>query len=157
MNSVLLRNGALLDPTQPELLSGHDVLIEGKVVREELQMGADQIKIMASGGVSSPTDPIGAWGYSEDEIRAIVEETRARNTYVLAHAYTAESIARAVRCGVRCGGDRRRARRRRQSAQVGPLPARPGRPHSARDEGRPHSLQRAGNRLKAHFSAGALL
>jgi imidazolonepropionase-like amidohydrolase len=72
-----------------------------KAVREELQMGADQIKIMASGGVASPTDPIGAWGYCEDEIRAIVAEARARQTYVLAHAYTAEAIAHAVRCGVR--------------------------------------------------------
>jgi imidazolonepropionase-like amidohydrolase len=72
-----------------------------KAAREELQMGADQIKIMASGGVASPTDPVGAWGYSEDEIRAIVEEARARQTYVLAHAYTAEAISRAVRCGVR--------------------------------------------------------
>jgi imidazolonepropionase-like amidohydrolase len=72
-----------------------------KAAREELQMGADQIKIMASGGVASPTDPVGAFGYSEDEIRAIVEEARARDTYVLAHAYTAAAIARAVRCGVR--------------------------------------------------------
>ena len=64
-------------------------------------MGADQIKIMASGGVASPTDPIGAFGYSEDEIRAIVAEAKARHTYVLAHAYTAEAIERAVRCGVR--------------------------------------------------------
>ncbi|GLH81280.1 peptidase M38 [Bradyrhizobium sp. SSBR45G] len=72
-----------------------------KAVREELQMGADQIKIMASGGVASPTDPVGAFGYSEDEIRAIVAEARGRGTYVLAHAYTAEAIARAVRCGVR--------------------------------------------------------
>lgn len=72
-----------------------------KAVREELQMGADQIKIMASGGVASPTDPIGAFGYSEDEIRAIVAEARARHTYVLAHAYTAEAIERAIRCGVR--------------------------------------------------------
>lgn len=72
-----------------------------RAVREELQMGADQIKIMASGGVASPTDPVGAWGYSEDEIRAIVAEAHARGTYVLAHAYTAEAITRAVRCGVR--------------------------------------------------------
>jgi len=72
-----------------------------KAVREELQMGADQIKIMASGGVASPTDPVGAFGYSEDEIRAIVDEAQGRQTYVLAHAYTAPAIARAVRCGVR--------------------------------------------------------
>ena len=72
-----------------------------RAVREELQMGADQIKIMASGGVASPTDPVGAFGYSEDEIRAIVQEAEARGTYVLAHAYTAAAISRAVRCGVR--------------------------------------------------------
>jgi len=72
-----------------------------RAVREELQMGADQIKIMASGGVASPTDPVGAWGYSEDEIRAIVAEAHGRQTYVLAHAYTPDAIARAVRCGVR--------------------------------------------------------
>ena len=72
-----------------------------KAAREELQMGADQIKVMASGGVASPTDPVGSFGYSEDELRAIVAEARARDTYVLAHAYTAPAIARAIHCGVR--------------------------------------------------------
>lgn len=72
-----------------------------KAVRQELQMGADQIKIMGSGGVASPTDPIGAFGYSEDEIRAIVAEAAGRQTYVMAHCYTAEAIERAVRMGVR--------------------------------------------------------
>ncbi len=70
-------------------------------VRQEFQMGADQIKIMASGGVASPTDPIAAYGYSEEEIRAIVEEAAARQTYVMAHSYTADAIERAVRLGVR--------------------------------------------------------
>lgn len=70
-------------------------------VREEIQKGATQIKIMASGGVASPTDPIANTQYSEDEIRAIVAEAEAANTYVMAHAYTGRSIARAVRCGVR--------------------------------------------------------
>ncbi len=72
-----------------------------KAVREELQMGAHQIKFMASGGVASPTDPIDALGYCEEEIRALVAEARARHTYVMAHAYTPEAIARAARCGVR--------------------------------------------------------
>jgi imidazolonepropionase-like amidohydrolase len=72
-----------------------------RAVREELQMGADQIKIMGSGGVASPTDPIGAFGYSEDEIRAVVAEAAGRQTYVMAHCYTAEAIERAVRLGVR--------------------------------------------------------
>jgi imidazolonepropionase-like amidohydrolase len=72
-----------------------------RAVREELQMGADQIKIMASGGIASPTDPIAAWGYADDEVRAIVHEANARQTYVMAHAYTAESIERVIRMGVR--------------------------------------------------------
>ncbi|MEJ8850069.1 amidohydrolase family protein [Variovorax rhizosphaerae] len=72
-----------------------------KAAREELQMGADQIKIMASGGVASPTDPIGAVGFCEDEIRAIVGEANSRGTYVMAHAYTPAAIQRAIRCGVR--------------------------------------------------------
>ena len=70
-------------------------------VRELLQMGADQIKIMSSGGVASPTDPIDAMGYSVDETRAIVDEAAARHAMVLAHAYTPAAIARAVECGVR--------------------------------------------------------
>ena len=51
-----------------------------RAVREELQMGADQIKIMASGGIASPTDPIAAWGYADDEIRAIVHEATSWRT-----------------------------------------------------------------------------
>lgn len=70
-------------------------------VREEIQKGATQIKIMASGGVASPNDPIHYLGYSEDEIRAIVQEADAAGTYVMAHAYTPRAIQRAVRCGVR--------------------------------------------------------
>lgn len=70
-------------------------------VREELQQGANQIKIMASGGVASPTDPIANTQYSEAEIRAIVDEAQAANTYVMAHAYTPRAIRRAVECGVR--------------------------------------------------------
>jgi imidazolonepropionase-like amidohydrolase len=70
-------------------------------VREEIQNGATQIKIMASGGVASPTDPIGNTQYSEEEITAIVREAEAAQTYVMAHAYTPRAISRAVRCGVR--------------------------------------------------------
>ncbi|MBV8355146.1 MAG: amidohydrolase family protein, partial [Candidatus Eremiobacteraeota bacterium] len=73
-----------------------------RVVRDELRKGAHQIKIFVSGGVASPTDPIWSDQYSDEEIRAIVEEASARRSYVLAHAYTARSIARAVACGVRC-------------------------------------------------------
>ena len=72
-----------------------------QAAREELRKGATQIKIMASGGVSSPTDPIWNLQYSEDEIRAIVWEATSWRTYVMAHAYTPEAIARCVAFGVR--------------------------------------------------------
>ncbi|MFT4193658.1 amidohydrolase family protein [Ottowia sp.] len=70
-------------------------------VREEILKGAAQIKVMASGGVASPNDPINNLGYSEAELLAIVEEARNANTYVMAHAYTPQAITRAVQCGVR--------------------------------------------------------
>ncbi len=72
-----------------------------KAAREELRRGAHQVKIMASGGVASPSDPIWNLQYSPDEMRAIVEEARGWRTYAMAHAYTPEAIARAVRAGVR--------------------------------------------------------
>jgi imidazolonepropionase-like amidohydrolase len=72
-----------------------------KAVREEIRAGATHVKIMASGGVASPTDPIGNLQYSRDEILAIVEEAASHQTYVMAHAYTGQAIARAVELGVR--------------------------------------------------------
>lgn len=70
-------------------------------VREEILKGATQIKVMASGGVASPNDPIQNLGFSEAELIAIVEEATNASTYVMAHAYTPRAITRAVRCGVR--------------------------------------------------------
>ncbi len=70
-------------------------------VRDELRKGADQIKVMVSGGVASPNDPIDSCEYSKDELQAIVEEAMAWKTYVLAHAYTPEAINHALDCGVR--------------------------------------------------------
>jgi imidazolonepropionase-like amidohydrolase len=72
-----------------------------RAARDELRKGATQIKIMASGGVASPYDPIWNLQYSDEEMRAIVEEARAWHTYVLAHAYTPEAIRRAIDNGVR--------------------------------------------------------
>jgi imidazolonepropionase-like amidohydrolase len=71
-----------------------------RACRQELRQGASFIKIMANGGVASPTDPVSAYGYTPDEIRAAVEEARDARTYVAAHLYTAEAIVRAVDCGV---------------------------------------------------------
>ena len=72
-----------------------------KAARTELKRGATQIKIMASGGVASPSDPIWNLQYSEEEIAAAVWEATSWRTYVMAHAYTPEAISRSVRLGVR--------------------------------------------------------
>ena len=72
-----------------------------RAARDELRKGATQIKILASGGVASPYDPIWNLQYSEEEVRAIVEEARAWRTYVLAHAYSPEAIRRSIEFGVR--------------------------------------------------------
>ena len=71
-----------------------------RAAREEIKGGADFVKIMANGGVASPTDPIHFLGFARDEIIATVEEAQAAGTYVAAHLYTDEAIRRAVECGV---------------------------------------------------------
>ncbi|GEB16222.1 amidohydrolase family protein [Pimelobacter simplex] len=73
-----------------------------KATREELRRGAHCIKIVASGGVMSPSDPIWMNQFREDEIRAIVQECAERRTYVAAHCLTSESARRSVEFGVRC-------------------------------------------------------
>ena len=69
--------------------------------RDELRKGAHHVKIMAGGGVSSPTDPIENTQYSMDELTAICEEATAWQTYTMAHTYTPEAISMSVRAGVR--------------------------------------------------------
>lgn len=72
-----------------------------QAVRDELRKGADQIKIMASGGVASQLDPLESLQFRTDEIEAAVDEARRWGTYVCAHAYSPAAIERAVRAGVR--------------------------------------------------------
>lgn len=68
--------------------------------REEIKGGAQFIKVMANGGVSSPSDPIEFLSFSVSELEAIVEEASNAQTYVSAHLYTDEAIRRAVDAGV---------------------------------------------------------
>jgi imidazolonepropionase-like amidohydrolase len=72
-----------------------------KACREMLREGASFIKVMANGGVASPTDPVHWYGYTVEELKAAVEEARDAHTYVAAHLYTADGIVRAVECGVK--------------------------------------------------------
>jgi imidazolonepropionase-like amidohydrolase len=81
------------------LADGVDACI--RAAREELRQGAHCIKIMGSGGVASPTDPIWMNQYREDEIRAIVGECAERRTYVASHCHPASAVRRSVEFGVR--------------------------------------------------------
>lgn len=72
-----------------------------KAVREELRNGAHQIKIMGSGGVASPSDPIDRSQFSDAEISAAVEEATRHGAYVMAHCHPAEAIRRCAELGVR--------------------------------------------------------
>ena len=72
-----------------------------RACREEIRKGASHIKLMLSGGIVSPTDRITNAQFSEDEIRAAVEEAEMAGIYCMGHAYTARAANRALRCGVR--------------------------------------------------------
>ncbi|WP_251976188.1 metal-dependent hydrolase family protein [Salinicola avicenniae] len=71
-----------------------------RATRQEIKGGAQFIKVMANGGVSSPSDPIDFLSFSVDELKAIVEEAANAQTYVAAHLYTDQAIRRAVEAGV---------------------------------------------------------
>lgn len=70
--------------------------------REQLMLGASQIKLMAGGGVSSIYDPLDVTQYTEQELRAAVEAAENWGTYVTVHAYTPRAIQQAIRAGVKC-------------------------------------------------------
>jgi imidazolonepropionase-like amidohydrolase len=72
-----------------------------RAAREQLRLGADQIKVMASGGAMSPADELSATQYAPEELRAAVEEAEAARTYVMAHAYNDESVRNCLEAGVR--------------------------------------------------------
>lgn len=70
-------------------------------VREQLMLGASQIKLTAGGGVASPHSPIDVSTFTEAELRAAVEAAENWGTYVTVHAYTSAAIQRAIAAGVK--------------------------------------------------------
>ncbi len=73
-----------------------------KRVREQLRLGATQIKLAAGGGVSSNYDPLDVSQFTEEEMKVAVEAAENWGTYVAVHAYTPRAIQTALRAGVRC-------------------------------------------------------
>ncbi len=81
------------------LADGSDEVL--RKVREQLMMGATQIKLMAGGGVSSLYDPIDVTQYTPDELRAAVLAAENWGTYVAVHAYTSRAVQMALEAGVK--------------------------------------------------------
>lgn len=73
-----------------------------KRVREQLALGASQIKLMAGGGVASNFDPLDVTQYTVPELRAAVEAAENWGTYVTVHAYTPKAVKQALEAGVKC-------------------------------------------------------
>jgi imidazolonepropionase-like amidohydrolase len=71
-------------------------------VREQLRLGASQIKVFGGGGVGSLFDPLDSVQFTSTELRAAVQAASDWGTYVTAHIYTPTAIRRAVEAGVRC-------------------------------------------------------
>jgi imidazolonepropionase-like amidohydrolase len=71
-------------------------------VREQLMLGATQIKLTAGGGVASPHSPLDVTTFTGPELRAAVEAAGNWNTYVTVHAYTPSAINLAIEAGVKC-------------------------------------------------------
>jgi imidazolonepropionase-like amidohydrolase len=100
-------------PAQPDAplsrgeVVGGGIIADGvdavlKRAREQLMLGASQLKLAAGGGVASNYDPIDASQYTEAEFRAAVDSAENWGTYVTVHAYTPRAMQTAIRGGVRC-------------------------------------------------------
>src|SRR5690606_6003181 len=87
-----IRNGSLLADSPDEVRVR---------VREQLLLGASQIKLTAGGGVASPHSPLDVSTFTQDELEAAVEAAENWGTYVTVHAYTPVAIQRAIAAGVR--------------------------------------------------------
>lgn len=108
---ALSQTGGHGDPASPdETLCFHSgpglEIVDGvdevrRAVRSRLRSGAAVIKVMASGGVTSPSDPIAVPQFSAAELEVAVEEAARRGVRVAAHAYSSEAVRHALDAGVR--------------------------------------------------------
>ncbi|MBI1762237.1 MAG: amidohydrolase family protein [Acidobacteria bacterium] len=85
--------------------NGLDRVVDGvdelrKQIRTNIKYGADVIKMLATAGVLSEEEAVGAPQYSQEEMNAVVEEAKMWGRKVAAHAHGAEGIKRATRAGV---------------------------------------------------------
>jgi imidazolonepropionase-like amidohydrolase len=84
---------------ETEICDGVDAVRHA--ARKQIRRGATQVKLMASGGIMSPSDPIDSQQFTVEEMAAAVREANAYGKYVMAHCYTAEAMQNALDAGVR--------------------------------------------------------
>jgi imidazolonepropionase-like amidohydrolase len=106
--------GGHLDPTMFQAFAPHvlpltveEGIADGvdqvrKAVRYQIKHGAELIKVCASGGIMSHTGPAGAQQYSDEELRAIVDEAHRAGRRVAAHAHGDAGIRAAIEAGIDC-------------------------------------------------------
>lgn len=106
--------GGHLDPTMFQAFAPHVLPLtveEGiangvaevrKAVRYQIKHGARVIKVCASNGVMSHTGPAGAQQYSDEELRAIVDEAHRAGLKVAAHCMGDGAIGAALNAGIDC-------------------------------------------------------
>jgi imidazolonepropionase-like amidohydrolase len=92
------RPGILVGGPEQGIADGVDEV--RKAVRAQVKYGAKVIKVVATAGVLSFEEQVGAQQYSDEELIAIVEEAARHHVRVAAHAHGTEGIAAAVRAGV---------------------------------------------------------
>ena len=80
------------------LATGYDQVLAA--TRQQLFLGATQIKIAVTGGVSSFTDPLYVMEFTEEEIQAAVKAASDYGTYVMAHGHDSAGVIRALENGV---------------------------------------------------------
>ena len=80
------------------IANGRDEML--RRVREQLYLGASQIKLMAGGGMGSFFDPLSTVQFTLDELKAAVDAASDYGTYIMAHLYIPKSIERALDAGI---------------------------------------------------------
>lgn len=104
----ILASGKILTPTEcgNDFFNGMYAECDSPMafrgaVRRQYQLGADWIKVMATGAVMNPGGTPGAPIVMEDEMKAVCEAARYVNRPVAIHCHGVDGTKLAIRCGVR--------------------------------------------------------
>jgi imidazolonepropionase-like amidohydrolase len=88
-------------------LADNSIICDGKTeiikaVREQLRKHVDWVKVIAGGGVLSPTDKLDTAQFSIEELKTIVETAFLEGTPVTAHCHSILSMKNAILAGIKC-------------------------------------------------------